>query len=66
MQIFCFKQKVTFENHENVISNKAGRLPLYIHILCHQAHITIHMNVMDSVLNNTIYCYCSYVCVYLG
>ena len=55
MQILCFKQKGTFDSHENVISNKAGRLPLYINILYHQAHnIIIHMKVMDSVLNNTI------------
>ena len=30
MQILCFKQKVTFDSHKNVILNKAGRLPLYI------------------------------------
>ena len=54
MQFLCFKQKGAFDRYENVISNKAGRLPLYIHILYHQAHMAIHMNVMDRVLNNTI------------
>ena len=65
MQILCFKQKVTFDSHENVISNKAGRLPLYTKILYHQAHITIHMNLMNSVLNNTILLSIVVTCVYI-
>ena len=49
MHILCFKQKVTFDSHENVISNKSGRLLLYIHILYHQPLITIRMSIVDNV-----------------
>ena len=65
MQILCFKQKVTFDNHKNVISNEEhGACWGAYHITYNKAHIAIdlYMNVMGIVLNSKTKYYYSYVC----
>ena len=58
MQILCFKQKVTFDNHKNIISNEEQGAHHNTYI---KAHIAIYIKVMGIVLNGKIYYY-SYIC----
>ena len=56
MQILCFKQNVTFDNHKNVISNEEQGAYHNTYI---KTHVAIYMNVMGIVINKYYY---SYVC----
>ena len=52
MQILRFKQKVTFDNHKNVISNEEqGAWWGAYHNTYIKARIAIYMNVKGIVLN---------------
>ena len=63
MQILCFKQKVTFDNHKNVISNEEqGAWWGAYHNTYIKAHMAIYMSVMGIVINGEKKYYYSYVC----
>ena len=63
MQILCFKQKVTFDNHKNIILNEEqGAWWGAYHNTYIKAHIAIYMNVMGIVINSKKKYYFSCVC----
>ena len=53
MQMLCFKQKVTFDNHKNIILNEEqGAWWGAYHNTYIKAHIAIYINVMGIVINS--------------